>query len=462
MKNPKLFGTNGIRFILNVDFDIDFVSKISQVLGVFFKKGPILVGYDGRNTSKLLSDIISNNLNKIGVDVDLSELIPTPALQYSIKTSNYNGGVMVTASHNPPEYSGIKVISNDGVEIDRDDEKIIEKLYYDNISKSDWSLACVSLNSGTLLKNSSVRNYYVDGVLNHVNVELIKSMNFKIVIDSGNGVQMFTAPTLLKKLGCTIYEINNSLDGNFPGRGPEPIPDKLSELKQVVLEKQADLGIAYDGDGDRSIFCDSHGNFYNGDIIGSILTNFLMSKYDSKLNYKPIIVTPISSSKLIDDISEKYNAQVIRTKVGSVDVSRIIISNNAIIGFEENGGFIYSPHQSVRDGGITSALILEMLSHTKKSLLTLSSDYPILYQFKTKINFNKNKLTEILNKLLELEYENIEKIDGLKLWFNSDTWVLIRSSGTEPAIRIFAESNDKNYLNDVCSTCIKIINESID
>ena len=462
MKNSKLFGTNGIRFILNVDFDLDFVSKISQVLGVFFKKGPILVGYDGRNTSKLLSDVISNNLNKIGLDVDLSDLIPTPALQYSVKTSNYNGGVMVTASHNPPEYSGIKVISDDGVEIDRDDEKIIEKLYYDNISKSDWSLDCASLNRGVLLKNSSVRNYYVDGILNHVNVELIKSMNFKIVIDSGNGVQMFTAPNLLKKLGCTIYEINNSLDGNFPGRGPEPIPDKLSELKQVVLEKQADLGIAYDGDGDRSIFCDSNGNFYNGDIIGSILTNFLMSKYDGKLNYKPIIVTPISSSKLIDDISEKYNAQVIRTKVGSVDVSRTIISNNAIIGFEENGGFIYSPHQSVRDGGITSALILEMLSNNNKSLLTLSSDYPILYQFKTKINFDKNKLNEILSKLLELEYENIEKIDGVKLWFNSDTWVLIRSSGTEPAVRIFAESNDKNYLNDVCSTCIKIINESIE
>ena len=180
MKKPKLFGTNGIRFILNVDFDIDFVSKISQVLGVFFKKGPILVGYDGRNTSKLLSDVISNNLNKIGVDVDLSELIPTPALQYSIKTSNYNGGVMVTASHNPPEYSGIKVISYDGVEIDRDDEKIIEKLYYDNISKSDWSLACVSLNNGTLLKNSSVRNHYVDGVLNQKTLSIEDGATLKI------------------------------------------------------------------------------------------------------------------------------------------------------------------------------------------------------------------------------------------------------------------------------------------
>lgn len=462
MKNIKLFGTNGIRFILDVDFDLDFVSKISQILGVFFKKGPILVGYDGRNTSKLLSNVVSNNLNKMSINVDLSHLIPTPALQYVVKTSNYNGGVMITASHNPPEYSGLKVISCDGVEIDRHNEKVIEELYYDHASKPIWNLNSDSLLNGKLSEQTSVKNHYVDGILNHVDVELIKSMNFKIVVDYGNGVQMFTAPNLLKKLGCTVYEINNSLDGNFPGRGPEPIPDKLSELKQVVLKKQADLGIAYDGDGDRSIFCDSGGNFYNGDIIGSILTNFLMSKYDSKLNYKPIIVTPISSSKLIDDISEKYSAKVIRTKVGSVDVSRTIISNNAIIGFEENGGFIYSPHQSVRDGGITSALMLSMLSHTKKSLLTISSSYPILYQFKTKINFDKNKLNNILNELLKLEHENIEKIDGLKLWFNSNTWVLIRSSGTEPVIRIFAESNDQNYLNEVCSTCITIINEFLD
>ncbi|MGH9922478.1 MAG: phosphoglucosamine mutase [Nitrososphaerales archaeon] len=433
----KLFGTNGIRGVFGKDLTLDLVLQISYTLATYFHDKPVLVAYDGRHSSVILSKIVRAGFNSKGVDVGNAGLIPTPCLQYCVKKLGYKGGVMVTASHNPPEYNGIKAMAPDGIELSREEELKVEDIYFNKTFKPLDHII------GNDIEERRAVDTYINGIVSLVDADLIKRKKLKAVLDFGNGAQAVTAPKLLELLGCEAIMINSEIDGSFSGRGSEPTPDNLSLLSQTVRENSADFGVAYDGDGDRSIFCDEKGNVYGGDKSGVILTDHVLSR-----NRGAKVVTPINSSMMIDIIAGKWNAKITRTKVGSVEVSREMAKNNALVGFEENGGFMYGKHIAVRDGAMTTSLMLDMIASKSVRLSELMNSLPKFYQYKTKFACTKEHSRSVVDHLSKVAGRT-ETLDGLKIWVNDTSWVMVRQSGTEPVMRLYAESSDKKLLDEI-------------
>jgi len=442
----KLFGTNGVRGIFSEDFTLEFVHDLILAISTYFKQGTILVGYDGRDSSNIISKIVCSTLNSAGLNCHLAGLIPTPCLEFATKTLGYNGGIMITASHNPPEYNGIKPVASDGVEISREDENTIEEIFF----KKNWKQN--SSTFGSTKNDDRAIQTYLDGIKSQVDASKIKSKNLKVVLDLGNGAQAVTAIKLCEQLGCEVITVNQKIDGSFTGRGSEPTPSNLQELSSVVVKNSADIGIAFDGDGDRSIFCDNKGMLLSGDKSALLLSNYLLMK-----NPNSKIVTCMNSGNSIDEIVTQTNSAVIRTKVGSVEVSRKMIIEDALLGFEENGGFMYGKHNQVRDGGMALVLFLELLASSNKSMSEELAALPPSFTTKDKISCKKEDVDVIISKLLD-EFPNADTTDGIKIVFDKKNWVMIRPSGTEPIIRIYVESDSERNLEVLMKEYIQKIN----
>ena len=442
----KLFGTNGVRGVFSEDFTLEFVHDLVLAISTYFKEGRILVGYDGRDSSVVVSKLVCSTLNYAGLDCHLAGLIPTPCLEFATKTLGYNGGIMITASHNPPEYNGIKPVASDGVEVSREDENVIEEIFF----KKNWKQN--SSTWGSTKNDDRAVQTYLDGIKSQIDVSKIKSKNLKVVLDLGNGAQSVTAIKLCEQLECEIVTINQQINGSFSGRGPEPTPYNLQELSSTVVKNGADLGIAFDGDGDRSIFCDSKGMLLSGDKSALLLSNYLLKK-----NPNSKVVTCVNSGNSIDKIVTQTNSTVIRTKVGSVEVSRKMITENALLGFEENGGFMFGKHNHVRDGGMTLALFLELLASSNKSMSEELATLPPSFTTKDKISCEKEDADKIISKLLA-EFPNADTTDGIKIVFDKKNWVMVRPSGTEPIIRIYVESDSEKNLEILMKEYIQKIN----
>ena len=451
----RLFGTNGVRGIYGRELTLPLVIDLTYSLATYFKTGPIVVGFDGRNSSPLLSNIVSAVLNSGGLDVVMAGQIPTPCLQFAAKTKKCRGGIMITASHNPPEYNGIKPCADDGVEISREDEIRVEEIFYNRqFSKIDQT--------NKTFADQNIVNEYMDNVLSLIDVEKIRSRSFKVVMDLGNGVQSLVAPYLLKQLGCQVFTLNSNIDGDFPGRGPEPTVDNLTILSNMVKDLNADFGVAYDGDGDRSIFCDEKGIIHPGDKTAAVLIKYLISGKDRGAE----IVCPINTTLNVQLVADEGNSNVIYTKVGSVEVSRAMIKRNSLIGLEENGGFMYGKLNQVRDGAMTTALVLDMLTNftftdktTKNSFSDIISSLKKIAQFKTKFKCPSREIAKkIVTKCSEHgSPKKIENLDGTKIWIDDESWIMIRPSGTEPLIRMYGESISKTLLDSKVREYTRII-----
>ncbi len=441
----KLFGTNGVRGVFAEDFTLEFVHDLMLSISTYFKEGTILVGYDGRNSSKVISKLVCSTLNSAGINCDLAGLVPTPCLEFATKTLGYNGGIMITASHNPPEYNGIKPVASDGVEISREDENMIEEIFF----QKNWNHN--SSTFGSTKNDDRAIQTYLDGIKSQIDVSKIKSKNCKVVLDLGNGAQATTAIKLCEQLGCEVITINEEIDGLFPGRGPEPTPYNLEELSSAVVNNNADLGIAFDGDGDRSIFCDDTGMLLSGDRSALLLSDYLLKK-----NPNSKVITCINSGNSIDELVTQTNSTVTRTKVGSVEVSRKMLTENALIGFEENGGFMFGKHNQVRDGGMTLALLLELLASSNKSISEELGNLPRSFTTKDKISCKKEDIDVIISKLSN-EFPNADTTDGIKIVFDKKNWIMVRPSGTEPIIRIYGESDSEKNLETLMTEYIQKI-----
>jgi phosphomannomutase/phosphoglucomutase len=430
----RLFGTNGVRFVPGVSHDLDFAINLGEAIGTYFGDGELLVGQDGRLSSPALANAAISGLMSSGRDVAEAGLVPTPALQYAVKSMGFRGGVMVTASHNPPQYNGLKVAGPDGVEVPRLDEQRIEKIFYDRSqTKADWRSIGVARPEPSVVRN------YIRGILSKVNSKLVSGRKFTVVMDVGNGAQCVAAPYLVEALGCKLITLNAVVDGAFPGRGPEPTPETLKDLSGAVKSVGADLGVAFDGDGDRSIFCDEEGRVLWGDVTGCLIADYVLDRHPGGT-----VVTSVSSSQAIEVVAKKRNAKVFRTRVGSVDISRTIIERKAVFGFEENGGCMYLPHIPVRDGGMTTALMLECLASRGMAFSrAIAFSVPKFYQAKTKIEVDRKRVHQVMRVVERQAKGEVERIDGVKIWTDEHSWVLVRPSGTEPLIRVFAESDSQ-------------------
>ncbi len=338
---------------------------------------------------------------------------------------------MITASHNPAPFNGIKVIGPEGVEVERKTEEEIERIYAQrSFHLKPWNQV------GQEFPFTEALELHKRGVLAHIEPKLIAKAKLKVMIDPGNGVGTLITPYLLRDLGCKVYTMNSQLDGTFPGRQPEPTPEALVGLSKGVKAVGADLGIAHDGDADRCIFADEKGEAYYGDKSFALIADWFLTH-----NPGEKVVATFNCSKAIPDIASKHGGKIIWTKVGAITVSRTVLETGAKLGGEENGGVFYAPHQPVRDGTMTASLMLQILAERGKPLSELMKELPRYFVNKGKVLCKNNLKEKVLANLLK-EASNLktETLDGVKIWTEKDSWILLRPSGTEPVFRLYAES----------------------
>jgi len=425
----RLFGTNGVRGVANKELTVEMIARLAATVGAFLGR-EIAIGRDGRTTSPMFRDAAISGLLSVGCNVHDAGMLPTPVLQHAVKHNGLDGGIMITASHNPPEFNGIKVIASDGVEIPREHEAEIEETYFgEGPEPSPWD----TIGSiGTL----QALEAYNEAVKSHVDAAAIREAGLKIAIDPGNGVAALTAPEIARDLGCSVYTVNVNVNGRFPGRDSEPRPDNLDGLKRLVRASGADLGIAFDGDGDRSMFVDEKGEVQWGDRSVALLAKDFMAK-----NPGERVVSAVNSSKVLDDVVTAAGGSVVRTKVGSVVISRVMVDQGIMFGGEENGGIMYGPHLQVRDGSMAMALMLEIMAKAKKPLSELFDELPRYHQLKDRVPCPEELKERALEALRgSVDAPEVGTIDGVRLGYEDGSWILFRPSGTEPVFRIYAEA----------------------
>ena len=434
----ELFGTNGVRGIANSELTAEMALNLGRTIGTL-KRGKIAIACDTRISSSMLKSAVSSGIMSTGCDVVDIGIAPTPTLQFFVKETDCSAGVIVTASHNPREYNGIKFVQENGVEFYREMDEESERIYMSKKFRiAGWNEV------GQLYHDSSGLRRYVEAVVDSVNLD----RTYRVAVDCGNGAGCFTTPEILKELGCDVYGINCNPDGRFPARNPEPVEASLDLLKKAVVDFKADFGVAHDGDADRAVFVDEKGNFVNEDVMLA-----LMAKHYVEKNKGGVVVTPVSSSKCVEDAVKMAGGEIVYTAVGSPVVAKVMIERNAIFGGEGNGGLIFPEHLVARDGGMSVAKVLELLDETGKKLSELAAEIPRYHIVKGKVECREKK--RLLEGLKE-EFPEANHIDGARIDFR-DGWVLIRPSGTEPIARVYAEAKTEERAKELYEVGVKAI-----
>ena len=445
----RLFGTFGVRRLANTELTPEFASKIAASYGTLVK-GKVAVGGDTRTSTEMIKHAVISGLLSSGCDVIDLGILPTPALQFAVR-NYYDGGIMITASHNPPKYNGIKLMDSYGIGTPDDMELKIEDMFFnDNPDRVSWN------EIGETDNNEGIIDEYIQKVIDLVDADAIRQAKLKVIVDCGSGAACFTTPYLLRKLGCEVLTMNCQPDGFFPGRDPEPTEPNLKELIEVVKATGADIGIAHDGDADRTICIDENGDFVFGDKSFA-----LVEKYMLKENNGGLIVTTVATSSAIYDIANEYNGEVIATKVGDLIVARELKDKNGLFGGEENGGLIFPDFVYGRDAALSTAKIIEIIANTGKTLSKLIEELPIYYSEKMKIECPDELKQEVMQKIAEETSEfEVDTTDGVKI-FKEEGWVIIRPSGTEPIFRCFAEAKTKEDAKKMAEWGISLISKHL-
>ena len=448
MAKKRLFGTFGVRRTANDVLTPEFASRLAASYGSLVQ-GTVAIGGDTRTSTPMLKHAITAGLLSSGCDVVDLGILPTPAIQYAVR-NYYDGGIIVTASHNPPKFNGLKFVDEFGIGTPDDMEIAVEEMYFDSEPKRvSWDKI------GKVYHNETIIDEYIKETLKRVDVEAIRSRRLKVVVDCGSGAGSYTAPYLLKALGCEVTTLNCQADGFFPGRDPEPIEPNLQDLIATVKDLGADIGLAHDGDADRTICIDEKGNFVLGDK-----TFALVEKQMLKENNGGIIVTTVATSQAIYDVAEEFGGEVIATAVGDLLVARKLKDTDGLFGGEENGGLIFPDFVYGRDAVMTVAKILEIVAKEKKTLSELVSELPVYYASKMKIECPDDEKEFVMNSIAEeikttTDFK-LDLTDGVKI-LKEDGWVIIRPSGTEPIFRCFAESDSQEKADEMTEWGLDLI-----
>ncbi|WP_428082000.1 phosphoglucosamine mutase [Caldivirga sp.] len=447
----KLFGTNGVRLeFTKGSYDPSFLVRLAEAIATYINTGDVLIGFDVRVTSLPIVGVLYGALSMHGIGVDVIGPLPTPIHQYLTKAWGYRAGIMVTASHNPPHYNGIKLMDSNGVEISRKAEDDVESIFFSGKYKETVDYR--DIGSVRFINVEEGLRDYRDHLLSVINDEPIRRRGFRIVGDFANSVNSIALSYVLRGLNVKVYSINGHLDGEFPGRNPEPRPENLNIASRAVVEAGADFGVAYDGDGDRSLFIDEGGNVLWGDRTGTILALSMIKKGDK-------VVTPVSSSVVVKWTVEGAGGKVVWTRVGSVDVSHKVIEEGALCGFEDNGGFIWPKHHPVRDGVSTTLLMMKVLSEEKAKLSELNAKMPRMLTARERIEMNRELAGRIVEKLKGRDWGGeVIAIDGLRVNY-IDSWFLVRPSGTENLLRVVIEASSSDKFNALRREIMGIIED---
>lgn len=416
------------------------------------EKIKVVIGRDARISGEMIQNLVQYTLIGLGIDVVNIGLSTTPTVEIAVPMEQADGGIILTASHNPKEWNALKLLNNKGEFIDAEDGASVLKIAQEN----DFNFASVD-NLGEIFINDAYMDIHIDEVtqLPLVNIEAIKNRKFRVVVDGVNSTGGIIIPNLLKELGVEVIKLYCEPNGNFP-HNPEPLKEHLSDICKKVVEEKADFGIVIDPDVDRLAFiCE------NGEMFGEEYTLVACADYILQKN-KGNVVSNLSSSRALRDIAEKHNVGYYAAAVGEVNVVTEMKRTNAIIGGEGNGGIIYPELHYGRDALVGIVLFLSLLAEKNCTVKQLRDSYPAYFMSKNKIQLTEAINPEEILKKMEKKYTNeqISTIDGLKIDF-ADCWVHLRKSNTEPIIRIYTEAKSQNEADNLALRFINEIKELI-
>jgi len=449
---PRLFGTSGIRGIVNREVTTELALKVGMALATKIRRGKILIGRDTRVSGETLEKALTSGILSAGATVKKLGIAPTPALAFLTKEHGLDFGVMITASHNPPEYNGIKILNKDGIALNMKQQKEIEQIIENESYKlAEWNEFGRCQDASYWIKD------YIKKILENVSLE----RPWRVVVDPGCGATYALAPLIFKQLGCRVVAINAQPDGHFPARSPLPDEETLKPLCKVVGELGADVGFAYDGDGDRMVAIDEKGNFAPLDQTLALYAAHMIEKAGGGT-----VVTHVEASMCIEEAVEKAGGKVVRTRVGDVSVATAMKEHNAIFGGEPCGAWIHPAYHYCPDGILSSVLLLKMLEEKKaklSELLGLIPRYPILREKIECPNMLKGKVMQKIESEIEDVFPDFKEkltVDGVRLSL-SKGWLLIRPSGTEALIRVTVEAERADVAEEIMRKTLQFVDRII-
>jgi len=435
----KLFGSSGVRGLVNVDLTPVLVAKIGLAISTFSKAEKILVGRDTRVSGLMVENALVSGLLAGGVKVNCLGIVPTPVLAYLARQLEADAGVMITASHNPPQYNGIKIFNGEGVAYNEESQNEIESIVEnERFELADWR----SIGEASFVDESCL---YIEMI--RKNVKLTRKWH--VIVDPGCGATCHTAPASLRNLGCKITAINAQPDGFFPGRSPEPNNESLKPLARIVRDLGGDIGVAYDGDGDRVAFVDEEGCFVDFDRVLAAYAAHVVNRHSSR-----VVVTNVEASMCVEKMVEAHGGKVVRTRVGDVYVAEAMKRCDAVFGGEPCGAWIHPQFHFCPDGILSSVLLLKALEDEGKKLSEFVSEVPKYQTVRENIackNEVKHKVMEKVEGGLRSVFPScrqVSMVDGVRLSLE-DGWILVRASGTEPFIRLTVEAESLKVAEEI-------------
>lgn len=448
----RLFGTAGIRgpYLDKVSPELAF--KVGLAVATYLEgKGSVAIGHDVRTTSWLLASSVASGVMAGGLDAVSIGLAPTPVLAYSVKRLRARSGVVVTASHNPPEDNGLKCFNRDGMEYTEEMEEELERIIFEGrFNYAPWDRV------GRLIQAPELIEDYVKDLIDRFKPERVKR-RVRVIVDLANGAAYNITPRILRAIGAGVVTVNGNPDGFFPGRHPEPRPDVLDELGRITRSLRADGAFAHDGDADRLSVLDEGGAFIYNDVLIAFYAKLKLIEKGGG-----VVVVSIDTSTAVDEVVERYGGEIVRTKLGKTHEKLKELGRKAVMAAEP-WKLIDPDWGPWVDGIYQATLITKKMLESGMTVSELLSDIPRYPQKRISYRVEESKKSllyeEICNLMLESfrDYEELITIDGLRINMPDKSWVLVRKSGTEPKIRFYIEARSKKQLEEYISKVEKIM-----
>ncbi len=436
---------SGVRGIYGKGLTPAVAFRFAQAYGSFRGGNPTFVARDTRPSGRILVEEVKRGLTSMGSSVIDLGVCPTPTIQMAVRESENCGGIMVTASHNPvepEEWNGFKPFSETGLILDSFQLQLLKHAF----AQGNLEAAAVP---GTISNDDAAIQRHVTRVLDNVEADLIREAGFKVAIDPGNGAGIASSHALLECLGCQVFAINEEADGKFR-RSPEPLAENLGPLAKLVRKGETDIGFAMDADADRLVLASEEGDIISEEYTLALAAASLFQLHTPTPSHLSL-VTNMSTSRMMDDIANRFGAIVHRAPTGEIKVVRKMQDTQSMIGGEGNGGIIFPPVVFGRDALSGMALVLWYMAATQTKLSSLIGSFPKYHMIKEKLEVaSKDAVDAIIARIIEHYQEEAQDLtDGVKILFEDGSWLLVRPSNTEPIIRLFSEAKTHSQAQQI-------------
>lgn len=435
-----MISVSGIRGVFGTDLTPENLARFTAAYGTWLKGGTVVLGRDSRVTGQICEDIVASTLASVGCDVIKAGIVPTPTVAMGVLRHKAAGGIIISASHNPAQWNALKLLNGSSEFMTAEEGK--EMIAISESGKFSYKMYN---EIGLVTEDNDLLEYHIDEILKleYINPEVIKAAKLSVAVDAVNGAGSIGVPLLLEKLGVeTIHKIHCTPNGLFP-HNPEPIPENLTEICDLVKQSGADIGVVTDPDADRLALVDDTGTLFGEEYTQATVFDFILSK-------KPgATATNLSSSRIADEVSEKYGQKCHRSAVGEINVVKKMQEVNAVVGGEGSGGIIVPDLHYGRDALVGIACVLQHLAEKEMSSSELRATYPDYFMSKSKIQLDElgKEADEVLD-IVKKHYSNLNPntTDGVKVDFE-EGWIHLRKSNTEPIIRIYSEGKSLKEAN---------------